>query len=79
MRLGSVWANPASQTNRVHTVLITGCRRVGDAAPEASEAFDVEEVDAAAVLADVREGRMDHPYMVAAVLHLQLHRPELLR
>ncbi len=79
VRLGSVWANPASQTNRVHTVLITGCRRVADARPEASEAFDLEEADASAVLDDVREGRMTHPYMVAAVLFLQLHWPELLR
>ena len=79
VRLGTVWANPASQTNRVHTVLITGCRRVGDATPEASEGFEVEEATAAQVLDDVRAGRMDHPYMVAAVLHLQLHRPELLR
>ena len=79
VRLGSVWANPASQTNRVHTVLITGCRRVAEPRPEASESFEVEEADAAAVLEDVRAGRMDHPYMVAAVAHLQLHRPELLR
>lgn len=77
VRLLTVWANPANQTNRVSTVLITGCRRVADPKPEASEAFELDEVDAATLLADVRSGHMANPYMTAAVCAVWLHRPEL--
>lgn len=77
VRLASLWANPHNQTNRTVTLLITGCRRVVGQKLDASEALEVEEAEPAAVLDDVRAGRMEHALHVAAVLAAHLHRPDL--
>ena len=76
-RLASVWANPSSQTNRTHTVLITGCRRVAEPTPELTEALDVDEAEPSALLADIASSAMDHALHTVAVLLARLHRPDL--
>ena len=75
--LQTLWANPASHTNRVHTLLITAARRVQAPAVDPAETLEVEEATGATVLDDVRCGRMIHPLHVAAAFAVLLHRPAL--
>ena len=76
-RLASFWANPASQSNRTHTVLITGCERVAEPSFDRTECLETDEAEAAAVLDDIRSGAMAHALHVVAVLAARLHRPGL--
>ena len=75
--LANLWANPHNQTNRTATVLITGCERVAGQTLDPTEAVEWEEAEPAAVLDDIRTGRMAHALHVVAVLAARLHRPEL--
>ena len=76
--LASLWANPATQSNRVHTLLIRGATRVAEPRPEAAEDLTVDEADGPALLASIRSGEMAHALHVAAVMALQLAHPDLL-
>ena len=77
VRLATLWANPHNQTNRTVTLLVTGCVRVAEPSLDPTESLEVEEAEPAAVLDDVRTGRMAHALHVAAVLAARLHRPDL--
>lgn len=66
--LGVVEPNPAIQTNRCHTYLIDGCRRVADAAPDPGEDLEVEVMPEADVLAAARDGRIRHALVLCALL-----------
>ena len=64
-----LFANPATQTNQVHTVLATGCRRVS--APQlddTEEGMQVRTVPAADVLAGLRSGIIGQSMQVAGLL-----------
>lgn len=76
--LASLWPNPATQSNRVHTVLIRDAVRVAEPRPEATEELAIDEADGPALLACVRSGEMGHALHVAAVMALHLAHPELL-
>ena len=72
--IGVMTPNPALFTNRCHTYLATGCRLVGDLQQDAGEDIEVVTVPAAQVDALVREGRIQHALVLAA---LQLWRARL--
>jgi 8-oxo-dGTP pyrophosphatase MutT (NUDIX family) len=66
-RLGAMTPNPAIFTNRCHTYLITGCRRVGTLEQDPGEDLEVQLVPAAAVDQLVRGGEIDHALVLAAL------------
>lgn len=65
--LGFVWANPAQFTNRVHSFLALDCERAHDGAPEGGEDIAVELHPRSEVPRLVAEGRITHPFAVAAL------------
>ncbi len=65
--LGVVEPNPAIQSNRCHTYLIEGCRRVADAAPDPGEDLAVEVLPEAEVLAAAHDGRIRHALVLCAL------------
>ena len=67
--VSSLHANPAIQTNRVHTVLATGAVEVGEAALEASEAgMTVRLAPVATVLAGLADGLLGQSMQVGGLL-----------
>lgn len=73
--LGQSRPNPAIQTNWLYTFRATGCVRVHEGSPEASEDIGVELVPRAEVSALVRTGAVDHALVLAALLLEQLASP----
>src|SRR5713226_3365113 len=65
--LGSVWANPAHFTNRVHSFLGLDCELAHHGRPEAAEDITVEIVDRADLDGLVRDGRITHPFSVVTL------------
>lgn len=65
--LGTVEPNPAIQSNRCHTVLLEGCRRVGDADPDPGEDLETVVLPADEVLAAARDGRIRHALVLCAL------------
>lgn len=65
--LGVMTPNPALFTNRCHTFLATGCRRVGDLQQDAGEDIEVVVVPAAAIQDLVRSGAIHHALVLAAL------------
>lgn len=65
--LGALAPEPGRQTNLGHIFVATGCRKVADAAPEASEDLRVRVVPAGALAGLVEEGRIVHAVHAAAV------------
>jgi 8-oxo-dGTP pyrophosphatase MutT (NUDIX family) len=64
-----LYANPANQTNRVHTVLATGCRRVAKPALEDGEdGLTVHCIPVADVLAGLGSGVLSQSMHVAGLL-----------
>ena len=64
-----LFANPATQTNRVHTVLATGCRRVSLPLLDATEeGMQVQVIPAAEILAGLQAGRIGQAMQVAGLL-----------
>lgn len=76
--VSSLWPNPASQRNRLHTVLIRDAVRVADPKTDANEVLEVEEVDAAELVEAIRSGALDHGLHLASALAVALHHPDLL-
>lgn len=74
--IGVVRPNPAILTNRCHTFLATGCRRVGELQQDPGEDMEVVTVPLASVDEMVRRGEIDHALVVAALHFLRLHRGE---
>ena len=67
--VSSLYPNPATQTNRVHTVLATGCVRVAGQQLDAGEAgMAVLLRPVAAVLAGLAEGGLAQSMQVAGLL-----------
>lgn len=69
---GSLNPNPALFGNRVHTFVARGCRRVAEIRNEGAEETHVELVPRAELWRHVREGRIDHALVVAALFRFAL-------
>jgi len=65
--IGVMTPDPAIFTNRCHTFLATGCRRVGDPTPDPGEDIEVVVVPAARVDRLLTEGAIDHALVLAAI------------
>ncbi len=67
--VSSLYPNPAFQTNRTHTVLATGCRRVGEPRLEAGEeGLVVRCMPVADILRDLRGGVLSQMMHVGMLL-----------
>ena len=66
-RIGTVWPNPAFQSNTCHTFLATGVRRVGPPRPDPGERIEVVAVPATEAPRLVREGEIRHALVVCAL------------
>jgi len=66
-RIGVMTPNPAIFTNRCHTYLATGCRRVGPLQQDPGEDIEVVLVPAREVDELVRKGEIDHALVLAAL------------
>jgi ADP-ribose pyrophosphatase len=71
--IGTMTPNPAMQTNRCHSFLATGCRRVGELAMDAGEDIEVVTVPVAAVDGLVARGEIDHAIVLAAFAFWRAH------
>jgi len=71
--LGWVHPNPAIQTNRCHTFLARGAKRVGAPSPDQDEAFDVVEVALDEIPGLIAGRKITHALVVAAfhLLHTE--------
>ncbi|MBK8099010.1 MAG: NUDIX hydrolase [Planctomycetes bacterium] len=65
--LGVMTPNPAIFTNRCHTFLATGCRRVGDLQMDPGEDIEVVTVPVAEIDARIRAGEIDHALVLAGL------------
>lgn len=70
--LGWVHPNPAIQTNRCHTFLARGARRVADPEPDPHEEFEVSTAALSEIPAMIEDGRITHALVVAAFYRLGL-------
>jgi ADP-ribose pyrophosphatase len=70
--LGAVHPNPALQTNRCHSYLALGCKRVAESAQEAGEDIAVVLVPAPTLHGLIRSGAITHALVVAAVYFAEL-------
>jgi 8-oxo-dGTP pyrophosphatase MutT (NUDIX family) len=67
-RLGTDWSNPSILSSRIHTVLITGCRRVAEPKLDHGEEVAVELAPAITIPHMIRAGRIDHALAVEGLL-----------
>ena len=72
--LGSVNPNPALFGNRLFAFAAHGCERVAEVANESTEETVVELVDPPALRRLLREGRIDHGLVMAALYFFDLAR-----
>ncbi|MBP7147058.1 MAG: NUDIX hydrolase [Acidobacteria bacterium] len=70
--LGSVWPNPAVQTNTCFSYVARGARRVGDPQPDPNERIEVLLKPLDAVPGLIRTGQIRHALVVAAFHWLAL-------
>ncbi len=64
-----LYANPANQTNRVHTVLATGCRRVdAPTLDDGEDGLTVQCIPVTRILAELGSGILSQSMQVAGVL-----------
>jgi 8-oxo-dGTP pyrophosphatase MutT (NUDIX family) len=75
VRLGSVWPNPAIQTNACGSYLALACRKVGAPQPDAFESIEVETRALAEIPRLIDEGTIRHALVVAAFGMLGILRP----
>lgn len=66
--IGSVWSNPSLLTSRSTTILVPDVRRVTEPSLDPSEEMVVELVPEAEILPMIRDGRINHALVVAALL-----------
>ncbi len=64
--LGSVWPNPAIQTNRCHFFLAEGVHKVAEPEPDESERIEVVTVPLDAIPGMVARGEIGHSLVVLA-------------
>ena len=65
--MGSVWSNPAIQTNRTWLFALEGVERVGELQLDAGEDITVECVPIAEVQQLLRDGTIDHSLAVVSL------------
>jgi len=70
--LGTVNPNPALFTNRCHTFLARGCRKVGEIEQDAGEDIEVLTLPLAEVEDRVRRGEIDHSLVLSGLYFLRL-------
>jgi len=75
VRLGSVWPNPAIQSNVCTSFLAIGAHRVGPPQPDPFEAIEVETRPLAEIPRLVEEGAIRHSLVVMAFGFLGILRP----
>lgn len=75
--LGQVRPNPALFDNTCYTFLAPGAWLAGPARPDDTEDIEVLTVPQSELADMVRDGRIDHCVVVAALAYLWLHGPEL--
>jgi ADP-ribose pyrophosphatase len=73
--LGVVNPNPAFINNRCHTVLIEGCRRVGDPQPDGGEDIETELRPLSTIPQAIASGEIDHALVICAFWWLAQARP----
>jgi 8-oxo-dGTP pyrophosphatase MutT (NUDIX family) len=73
LAIGTVEPNPAIQSNRCHTFLARGIRRLREPALDHHEEIEVSWSPAAEVAGLVRSGRIQHAMVVAALHFWRLH------
>jgi ADP-ribose pyrophosphatase len=74
--IGVVEPNPAFLTNRCHTFLAQGARRVGPPQFDGAEDIQTEEIGLERIPSLIRDGRITHALVVAAFYHLERHREQ---
>ncbi len=74
--LGWVHPQPAFQTNRCHTYLALGCRRVAEPSPDAGEDLEVVLVPVDELQDRVAGGEITHGLVLAALYRYELWRRE---
>jgi 8-oxo-dGTP pyrophosphatase MutT (NUDIX family) len=67
--LGPSHPNPALFSNRLHSYLATGCVRIHQGTPEATEDLQVVVVSRDELRRLVRSGEVSHALVLAALLH----------
>ena len=75
--IGKVWANPAIQNNACFTILVENCQLAHQTALDHSEDILTRLVPASEIAQFVREGRIRHSLVVAALLYYDLQRRPL--
>ncbi|MCI0586427.1 MAG: NUDIX hydrolase [Planctomycetes bacterium] len=65
--LGWCWPNPATQTNRLHSFLALGCRRVGRVQPDEREDLEPVVVPFERIPSMVARGELRHALVLAAL------------
>jgi hypothetical protein len=68
-RLGISHPNPAIQTNRLHSFLARGCRKVHDGQQDGSEDIEVVLARRQEVPGLVQSGQITHSLVLAALLY----------
>jgi 8-oxo-dGTP pyrophosphatase MutT (NUDIX family) len=72
--IGTVYANPAIQTNRCHTILVRNCRNLHAATLDHAEDLLTRLVPVADLPRLVAEGHIRHSLVVVALYHFELWR-----
>jgi ADP-ribose pyrophosphatase len=75
--IGTVWPNPAIQSNRLFTVLARGVALTGPATPDDGEVLAVETASLADCRAKLLAGEIDHALVIVAFAHLAFRAAEL--
>jgi 8-oxo-dGTP pyrophosphatase MutT (NUDIX family) len=71
--LGRVFPNPAFQTNTCYLYLADGCRRVQEPQQDPGEDIHLELWSWKELLAAIRDGRIRHSLVIAALYYLRDH------
>ena len=70
--IGRVEPNPAFQDNKCTTILVKGCRELGEMELDSGEEIELVLMDKNDVRAALRDGRVEHALVIAAFAHLAL-------
>lgn len=72
--IGKVFPNPAIMSNSTYTVLVENCRLVCDVNFDSGEDLITHLVDPSDVPKLVREGKIRHSIVIAALYHYELYK-----
>jgi 8-oxo-dGTP pyrophosphatase MutT (NUDIX family) len=70
--IGACFANPAIMNNRVHTILVENCHRTHEVEWDAGEDLITRLIPEADLRCLIREGRIRHSIVVAALQYFAL-------